>query len=87
MMHESYSAEKSTAERIATIETMVIELHRRLLGNGQPGEIERMRAEQKHTNERFGKRLAAVERFCWMLLGGSPIAAFLGMWAFKKLAQ
>lgn len=33
------------ASRLARVETMVEEIHHRLLGNGQPGEIDKMKED------------------------------------------
>jgi hypothetical protein len=56
---------RSDSERIAYIEATVMNIEKRLFGNGQPGEIDQL-------HERLnghGKRLAKMENWKWWLLG------------------
>lgn len=56
---------RTDSERIVAIETTVTDIKHRLLGNGQPGEID-------HLHERInahGRRISKIENWRWWLMG------------------
>lgn len=58
--------EATDAERIASVETIICDMHRRLFGNGQPGEIETI----KH-------RIEKLESWFWRAIGGAAVLLFI----------
>ena len=58
-------SERSDSERIAIIETVVLQMEKQLFGNGQPGQIDIL-------HERIGdisKRVVHLENWKWWLSG------------------
>jgi hypothetical protein len=53
-------------ERIASVETILCDMHKRLFGNGQPGEIEEIK-----------RRVADLEKWMWRCLGGGAVLVAL----------
>jgi hypothetical protein len=58
--------DQTDGERIASIETLVGDMHTRLFGNGQPGELEGIKA-----------RLTRMESWFWRAIGGGAVILFL----------
>jgi hypothetical protein len=56
------------SERLAVIESMVHDIHGRLFGNGQPGELEKLKA-----------RVGVLERIGWMTAGACTTVGII--WA------
>jgi hypothetical protein len=65
-MNERSTPEKSDRERLAAIEAIVLRMEQRLLGNGQPGEIDKL----KH-------RVTRLESWFWRAAGGVALAIFV----------
>jgi hypothetical protein len=65
-MNEKNAADKSDRERLATIEVIVSRMEQRLLGNGQPGEIDKL----KH-------RVTSLESWFWRFAGAAALAIFI----------
>jgi hypothetical protein len=65
-MNERSIPEKSDRERLAAIEAIVSRMEQRLLGNGQPGEIDQL----KH-------RVTRLESWLWRAAGGVALAIFV----------
>jgi hypothetical protein len=59
-------ADQTDGERIASIETLVGDMHTRLFGNGQPGELEGIRG-----------RLTKLESWFWRAAGAGAVVMFL----------
>lgn len=65
----SGSTNENIDARLAVIERTVLDIHRRLYGNGQPGEIQSLAG-----------RIAALENWKWWLVGvGGGFGAFGGV--------
>jgi hypothetical protein len=58
--------------RMVVIEEIVGDLKQRLYGNGQPGDIESMKA-----------RISKIEQWMWRAIGGGLVIAFV----FERLAR
>jgi len=70
--------QKSDSERLAVIESMVTALVKRLLGNGQPGEIEQLATRI----DGHGKRLSSLENWRGWVIGlvvGAAVASGFGL--------
>ena len=65
-MNEKSTAEKSDRERLAAIEAIVSRMEQRLLGNGQPGEIDKL----KH-------RVTRLESWFWRTVGAAALLIFV----------
>jgi hypothetical protein len=55
-----------TLERLVRTETLLLDIHRRLFGNGQPGEIEVIK-----------QRLSVLEKWLWRITGFLGLATAL----------
>lgn len=53
-------------ERLVRVETMLTDTHRRLFGNGQPGEVDVLK-----------ERVATLERWMWRVGGALGVLTFL----------
>jgi hypothetical protein len=62
-MSEKSTAEKSDRERLGTIEAIVSRMEQRLLGNGQPGEIDKLK-----------QRVTRLESWFWRAAGAAALA-------------
>jgi hypothetical protein len=58
--------ERSIQERLSAIEAIVLRMEQRLLGNGQPGEIDKL----KH-------RVRRLESWFWRAAGAVALAIFV----------
>lgn len=67
-------AEGESDRRLAVIETTVIEIKHRLLGNGQPGEIQLI---HERVNG-HGRRLSKLENWRWWVVGIAVGLGFAG---------
>ena len=65
-MNERGIAEKNDRERLATIEAIVSRMEQRLLGNGQPGEIDKLK-----------QRVSRLESWFWRAAGCVTLAVLL----------
>lgn len=64
--------DRTDTERLVAIETTVNDIKLRLLGNGQPGEIDKLHARING----IGKRVMKLENWRWWVVG---IAVGLGV--------
>lgn len=64
-MTYSPKPDSTDAERIASMETVLYDMHSRLFGNGQPGEIEKLK-----------DRISSMERWMWRCVGGAAVVIF-----------
>jgi hypothetical protein len=62
-MNEKSFLEKSDRERLAAIEAIVSRMEQRLLGNGQPGEIDKLK-----------NRITRLESWFWRAAGAVALA-------------
>ena len=67
-------AEGESDRRLAVIETTVLEIKHRLLGNGQPGEIQLI---HERVNGQ-GRRLSKLENWRWWVVGIAVGLGFAG---------
>jgi len=65
-MNEKSALERSDRERLAAIEAIVSRMEQRLLGNGQPGEIDKL----KH-------RVTRLESWFWRAAGAVALVFFV----------
>ena len=72
-----------TDERLAAIEAILARVEKRLFGNGQPGEIERLDRRVDTVEEEHGSRLTVLEQWKWHMAGA--IAVFI--MAIQLVAQ
>ncbi len=65
---------RTDSERIAVIETTVVELKHNLLGNGQPGQIQVLHRRVSDISD----RVSDLENWKWWVLGGAGVIGALG---------
>ena len=62
--------------QLAVTHNTVLDMHHRLFGNGQPGEIEKLNTRISSTNDRVGK----LENWRWYLLGAvAAVSTTIGL--------
>jgi hypothetical protein len=61
-MNEKNIADKGDRERLAAIEAIVSRMEQRLLGNGQPGEIDKLK-----------QRVTRLESWFWRAAGAAAL--------------
>jgi len=66
--------ERTDSERLAVIEEKVSDMHRRLFGNGRPGEIDRMKEDIESIQSKM-KVMFGVGSFMMALLAGAYYVA------------
>lgn len=61
--------EATDSERLSAIEVMLCDTHARLFGNGQPGELDKIRTEASKRFGRLRKEIDALNRWRWVERG------------------
>jgi len=57
--------EQADKERLARVETTLMNIDKRLFGNGQPGHIDQIHTRISESN----KRIASLENWRWWVMG------------------
>jgi hypothetical protein len=74
---------RTDSERIASIETSVVNIEKRLFGNGQPGDIGMI--HERITLQ--GKRIAKLENWRWWVVGVAVGAGVVGGAGLHKIVE
>lgn len=76
----------SVPERLTQIERVLGDIHGRLFGNGQPGELESIRADNSRKLAHVWKAIDGLRAWRWQISGGVA-AALAAIELFKAWAS